>query len=84
MLLSQDEAYEPRGAAMGKRKTDMSNLLKTYKKTAMVQLMDQQATQSFSGTLKIKLDRVFVDKKDGRRALKDLRDLRSERLPKAV
>lgn len=39
-------------------------------------LMSQHATLGFDGTLRVDLNRVFVVRKDGRRALEDLRKLK--------
>ncbi len=68
---------------MIKQNKDLARFLSTYEQSAKTQLRDRQATQTFMGALKVDLSRVVVEKKDGRRALKDLRVLKDGRLLKA-
>jgi len=67
---------------MKKPNKDLAKFLSTYEKSAKMYLRDRQATQTFMGALKVDLSRVVVEKKDGRRALKDLRVLKDGHLLK--
>ena len=68
---------------MTKAEKNITAFLKNYEKSAVKRLRELQATQSFDGTLKVRSDRVYIDKKDGRRALEHLRTLNFRRLAKA-
>jgi hypothetical protein len=68
---------------MTKSEKGVAKFLSSYEKTAVKKLRELQATQSFGGTLKIRPDRVFVDKKDGLRALEHLRQLSTGPFAKA-
>jgi hypothetical protein len=71
------------GAAMAKVDKNVASFLNGYEKAAAKKLRELQTTQSFGGALKINLDRVFIDRKDGLRALDQLRQINPDRLAKA-
>jgi hypothetical protein len=54
--------------------------LRVYEDRVAQELREAQSVQTFGGTLKINLDRVYVDQKDGRRALDELRRLTRNKL----
>lgn len=60
----------------------ITEFLRSYEKSGAKKLRELQSTQSFSGTLKINTDRVYVDQKDGRRALEHLKKLRGSSVAK--
>lgn len=68
---------------MNKSGKDEATLVRDVEKSVGKRLRELQSTQTFDGTLRIKLDKVFVDKKDGQRALEHLRQMNSGRLLKA-
>nr|WP_298124956.1 hypothetical protein [uncultured Pseudoxanthomonas sp.] len=68
---------------MNKSGKDEAALVRDVEKLVGKRLRELQSTQTFDGTLRIKLDKVFVDKKDGQRALEHLRQMSSSRLLKA-
>lgn len=47
--------------------------LRKLEEAAASELRSRQATQSFSGALKVNSNRVFIDSRDGRLALERLR-----------
>lgn len=68
----------------------MSRIFKTptesvrdVERSIVKRLRDLQSTQTFAGTLRIDLNKVYVDRKSGLRALDSLRHIRSDRLLKA-
>jgi len=67
---------------MPRKEQEIERYISKLERNAEKELRELQSTQSFSGTLRIKLDRVFVDKVDGKRALDQLRHLASERVIK--
>lgn len=67
---------------MNKTGKDEATVVREVEKSVGKRLREMQSTQTFDGTLRIKLDRVFVDKKDGQRALEHLRQMSSGRLLK--
>ncbi|WP_372016639.1 hypothetical protein [Pseudoxanthomonas sp. 10H] len=64
-------------------KKKLEYILRAYEAEAEKLLKEAQSVQTFGGTLKVDLDRVYVDQKDGRRALELLRSLKPERFAKA-
>jgi hypothetical protein len=68
---------------MARNEKNVAEFLGSYEKAVVKKLRELQATQSFGGSLKINTDRVFVEKKDGLRALEHLRQMSSGRLVKA-
>lgn len=68
----------------------MSRMFRTSKQTVrdversiVKRLRDLQSTQTFGGTLRIELSKVYVDRKSGLRALDSLRHIHSDQLLKA-
>ena len=64
-------------------KKAIAEFLQSYEISGAKKLRELQSTQSFSGILKINTDRVYVDQKDGRRALEHLKKLRASSAVKA-
>lgn len=67
---------------MAKNEKKLASFLASYEKSATNKLRELQSSQSFSGTLKIDVERVFVNKRDGLRALENLRQIDMRRLAK--
>lgn len=61
--------------ATTKRSTDV--LVKDVEREVATKFRDANTTQSFNGTLRVRLDGVYVTKRDGQRALENLRQLKS-------
>lgn len=72
MLHSDNEAL----AAMGKTMTRAGKATLDSLQKAEKKLKSQQSTQSFDGTVRVNLDRVFVARKDGLRALEGLKKMK--------
>ena len=57
-----------------KRSTDV--LVRDVEREVATKFRDANTTQSFNGTLRVKLDGVYVNKREGQRALENLRQLK--------
>ncbi len=61
----------------------MAEFIANFESFAAKELSSQQSTQSFDGTLRIDLDRVFVSRSEGDRIVERLRTLDPTRLMQA-
>jgi hypothetical protein len=63
----------PRNAKMNKTIRELSNRLREIERRTVEELRSRQTTQSFSGALRVDPDKVFINERDGRRAIESLR-----------
>lgn len=57
----------------------LDEFMAQFESQAAAELRERQSKMSFNGTLRVDLDRVYVDRIEGRRALDTLRALRAGR-----
>lgn len=60
-----------------KKQSNLVEIMRGAEKAVERKQIAAHSKQSFSGVLKVEVDKVFVGKKDGARALQFLRDTRT-------
>ena len=59
-----------------KKKLSLSEIASSAEKSVAKKQRDMHVIQTFSGTLRVETSKVYINKKDGQRALEYLRQLK--------